>query len=189
MLGRIAKHYDGGVLAAEGDARLDHLIAYCKTVRIKPPADPRPFSIQFTDADGNKQNKPFSDCTEVEMEWAARGPGRRTKPKKAPPPPPPPPDTGSSRSAGAWKEVFLESLHDTLWKIGEGPRVGSGVSKEFDGDTCFFSVRKIDFHHIREVAQALLDAIDATLAPRPPWQEPLPMPPPDWLKPPPKGSP
>jgi hypothetical protein len=79
-LGRIVKHYkDPALLAAEGDARLDDLIAYCRN-RFPLPADPRPFLIDFKDPDGNKFSKPFSDSTR--RRWSGPSAGITPSPRR-----------------------------------------------------------------------------------------------------------
>jgi hypothetical protein len=181
MLGRIVKHYDADMLAAEGDKRLDHLIAYCRKGRVKPPANPGPFPIQFKDPDGNKHNKPFSDCAEQEMEWAVRPPGHPSKPKKAPPPLPPTPPEQPDRSAGYWEEEYVLQIGIALGAIGEAGRPGRDPQIEWIDDQPYLSVRGISWPHIRQVGQALIDVLDHCVE-NDHWPT-LPHPPlPDWVK-------
>jgi hypothetical protein len=149
--GRVAKRYSKEVMIAEGDIRLDLLLAYLRKRHVKPTKDPRPVPIAFKDPDGNAFNKPFSECTEQEMEWAVRPPEKHAKPR--------PPPGGSP---APWETDFLWFGRKALDAIGAGGwgDVEAGATFEVVGTKVLFSMRKIPFLKVREAAVLLQQAWD-----------------------------
>jgi hypothetical protein len=179
--GRVARRFKKEVMAAEGDNRLDLLIAYCHAHQARPPANPRPFPIKFKDAAGNQFTKPFSDCSEQEMEWAVRPPRSHPKRKAPPPPPPPRTDPGPLRNAGFWEEGYRLALQVLLAQIGDAERDGRGPAVQWIHDQPFLQLNGIAWTDIQQVAKAMLDARSKCIGDiNAIYDDPPPVP--DWLK-------
>jgi hypothetical protein len=152
-LGRVAKHYDADTMAAEGDSRLDDLLSYCHLRHVKPPKEPGPTLIEFKTPDGQKIQKPFSQCNFQEMDWAAH-PQHPKKTKRPPPPtqrkPRIQPDDRAWHFLGTAGAALHPLIGNSDWE--------HGAAWEDNGNQSSFSLRRIPFPKVKQALDLLQKA-------------------------------